>query len=250
MSIVFTAFFSFFSIFAHADSTVVSFKTKDGVRIVADYSPAEVGEPVFVLLHGMGAGRGEWRVFRATLAARGYGSLALDARGHGDSGGKSYRTFRTPAAWGMIEGDLEAAVKFLKLRGVAPERIVFAGASIGANICLRAALRHEAAPFVVLLSPGLAYQGLFIEMDVRKFKRPIIAAAAPGDSYAYKTLTRMGAWVRNNKGALLAARNGHGVGMLEGKGNRRFVRELMRRIDALADAMVSSDAPVEKRASP
>ena len=38
--------------------------------------------------------------------------------------------------------------------------------------------------------------------------------------------------------------------MFEGKGSGPFLRELMRRIDALVDVKISSDTPAEKRASP
>lgn len=114
---------------------------------------------MFVLLHGLGAGRGEWKRFRSTLSARGYGSLALDARGHGGSGGPGYRTFRSSAAWIRIERDLEAAFAYLGRKNIADERIILIGASIGANLALRASVRRSSSPFVVLLSPGYDYRG-------------------------------------------------------------------------------------------
>jgi len=234
-----------------ASAETVYFKTSDGVRIAAEYTaPAATGAPVFVLLHGLGAGRGEWRVFRATLAARGYGTLALDARGHGESGGGSYRTFTTSGAWTAIEKDLDAAADFLAHRGVAENRLVLAGASIGANIVLRGIAARSAVPFVILLSPGTSYQGIFIEPLVRKLKRPLIAAAARDDPYSYRALFLMHDWVRHTDSALLSAGSGHGTGMLEGKINRKFYGELMRRIDRLVRISFSSAAPAEKQASP
>ena len=51
------------------------------------------------------------------LAERGWGSLALDARGHGESGGPRYTTFRSPedwarivAAWPKLSESIRAAV--------------------------------------------------------------------------------------------------------------------------------------------
>ncbi|MFH2203591.1 MAG: alpha/beta fold hydrolase [Elusimicrobiota bacterium] len=228
----------------------VHFESTDGIRIAADYTAAGTRRgPVFILLHGLGAGRGEWRVFQATLAARGYGSLALDARGHGESGGASYRTFASSAAWIAIEKDLDAAVGFLARRGVTEERIVLAGASIGANLCLHAAARRAVVPFVILLSPGINYQGVYLEPSARKFRRPIVAAAARDDPYAYKTLFLLHDWARGRQSALLSARSGHGVGLLEGAGNQEFFGELMRRIDRLVRTS-SSAGPAGRRASP
>src|SRR5579884_2370798 len=63
----------------------VRFKTDDGWTIAATYSPAKKGRPTAIMVHGVAAGRGEYDAFSSTLQARGWGTLALDLRGHGDS---------------------------------------------------------------------------------------------------------------------------------------------------------------------
>lgn len=62
-----------------------TYETSDGVALIADAAGPEDGTPV-LMLHGGGQTRGAWRNAIAALGARGYRAVALDQRGHGDSG--------------------------------------------------------------------------------------------------------------------------------------------------------------------
>lgn len=216
-----------------AGAEVVHFKTADGIRIEAEYRAPRSSRPVVVLLHGLGAGRGEWRLFVSSLTARGYGTLAVDARGHGGSGGPSFRTFRTPGAWLKIERDLAAALRWLELRKVPQERVILAGASIGANLVLYAAHRAKKVLGVVLLSPGYDYQGVRLAPALKSFARPVIAAAAPGDRYAYKTVEWLKPLLRHRRSRVLRAKAGHGAAMFRTGGNETFAGELLKAIEEL-----------------
>lgn len=227
-------------------------ETSDGIRLAAEYHAPRKAKPVFVLLHGLGAGRGEWAAFASTLAARGYGTLALDARGHGESGGPPFTTFATPESWLLIERDLEAALSWLAKRGVPARRAVLAGASIGANIALRTAARRPSVPFVVLLSAGYDYQGVRIEDAAARFERPILFAAAAEDPYAFRTAALLAPRARHPESLFLKAAAGHGAGMLSGAANAAFLEELLRAIERLSSAKPASSggAAGDKRASP
>lgn len=228
----------------------VSFKTSDGVRIAADYRAPSKGKPVFVLLHGLGSGKGEWSAFSGMLSERGWGSLALDARGHAASGGARYETFRTPEDWARIELDLEAALSDLRARGIGEKRAVLGGASIGANLALRVAARHPAVPLVLLFSPGLNYQGVGIEQALDALQSPVILAAAPDDPYAYRTAQWFEGRMRGAGSRFLRAASGHGVRMLEGEANRPFVDGLLRCVEDLLKVKPSSPSSSGTRASP
>ena len=106
---------------------VVEFANEMGTVLKADYAPAQAGRPVLVLMHGLGAGRGEWKPWTSSLTARGYGVFAFDARGHGESGGADFKTFQSAAAWRAVAGDFHAAKDFLYRGGVARGRLVFGG---------------------------------------------------------------------------------------------------------------------------
>lgn len=64
---------------------MLTYETSDGVPLVAEADGPEDGMPV-LMLHGGGQTRGAWRNAIVALGARGYRAVALDQRGHGDSG--------------------------------------------------------------------------------------------------------------------------------------------------------------------
>lgn len=66
-------------------SHLVHFLMDDGVEIVGDLWPADSPFTV-MLLHGGGQTRHSWKAAGVSLSAAGVATLALDARGHGDSG--------------------------------------------------------------------------------------------------------------------------------------------------------------------
>ena len=74
------------------DTAAPAFQTRqftapDGVTLAADVATARAAHaPTVVLMHGGGQTRHSWGTAARTLAARGYGVVNLDARGHGDSG--------------------------------------------------------------------------------------------------------------------------------------------------------------------
>jgi pimeloyl-ACP methyl ester carboxylesterase len=100
-----------------------------GVRIAGDYwGPAE--GPLVVLLHGGGQTRHAWKGTGERLAACGYRTVALDARGHGDS---DWATDGDYLQATMVD-DLVAV-----LRQIDPHaRPVLVGASMGGGVALKA----------------------------------------------------------------------------------------------------------------
>ena len=86
--------------------------------------------------------------------------------------------------------DLAKAVDVLSARyGVPRKKITVGGASVGANLAFRYAAKNEDVPFVILLSPGLNYQGLTTPDLVALYgKRPLAMAAGAGDPGALNTV--------------------------------------------------------------
>lgn len=114
------------------DYEVVTVPRDDGVDLAAWWVPSTNGAAV-VLLHGAGSTRANVLDHAAVLAANGYGVLALDARGHGDSEGRAMDF----GWWG--ESDVAASVTFLADRpGVDPIRIAAVGLSMGGEEALGA----------------------------------------------------------------------------------------------------------------
>ena len=179
---------------------VLSLKARDGFVLAATYQapPTKPGGCV-VLVHMLSGRRQDWGDFPAELAKAGWGVLALDMRGHGESkaGGKvdieklNERTAAPLCA--KMPLDVEAAVEFVRQReDVKPDRIVVIGASIAANSALQVAARSPAVAAVALLSPGLDYLGVTTADAMRKCtRRKVLMVAAALDEPSAECVTTL-----------------------------------------------------------
>jgi uncharacterized protein len=107
-----------------AGASTVSFIAADGVELHAWYTPGRNGAAV-VLLPGAGGNRGSTVAHAHALADLGYGVLAMDARGTGDSGG-----YNNLWGWDGTK-DIAAAVDWLSRRPDVVGRIGLVGLSMG-----------------------------------------------------------------------------------------------------------------------
>jgi len=125
----------------------VALQAEDGVQLKAWYRPpAGSGQAgagtVIVLIHGAGGSRENMRPYAEILVRHGYGVLALDLRGHGDSQGKTNRL-----GWqGTL--DVGAAVRFLQNQKEV-EHIAGLGSSMGGEVLLGAASAYPALQAIV-----------------------------------------------------------------------------------------------------
>src|SRR3989344_169443 len=157
----------------------VDFKTADGVSIYASHWRGEKGSPAVLLLHMMPAARSSWDEFADKLYASGFGVLAIDLRGHGESEGgpDGFRDFSDEDHQKSIE-DVRAAIAFQVAEG--HSKFFIAGASIGANLALAYLAESERGGAAVLLSAGLNYRGiqtLPLAEKVRPEQGVLLAAA-------------------------------------------------------------------------
>lgn len=121
----------------------VRFTTEDGVELAAWYVPSTNGAAV-VLRHGAGSTRSAVLDHAAVLADHGYGVLATDARGHGDSGGRAM-----DFGWNG-DVDIAAAVSFLADRSdVESDRIGVVGLSMGGEEAIGALAADDRIAAVV-----------------------------------------------------------------------------------------------------
>lgn len=209
---------------ARAGQQTVRFNTEDGCALEAFYLAPSSGSYVFINTHGLGSDKNEWAGFQDALRARGLGYLSLDMRGHGASlkcSGKkaSYRAF-SRSGWNNISRDITAAAVWLKKKRIPASRLVFCGASIGANLSLKAAAEGAIKPAaVVLLSPGLEYAGVKTE-PYYAAAQPlrIFIAASEDDAYAWQSGNYLAATAaaKGLPAHFRAGPGGHGVNMFKG----------------------------------
>jgi pimeloyl-ACP methyl ester carboxylesterase len=124
--------------------------TSDNVQLAAWYAPPENGA-VIILLHGAGNSRNAVRGHAEMLVNHGYGVLAIDLRGHGESDGN-----KNLFGWNGNR-DIGAAIDFLQKQGDV-STIGGLGLSMGAEALLGSVSEYPA--LVAVVSDGASYRSL------------------------------------------------------------------------------------------
>jgi uncharacterized protein len=125
----------------------ISYTTQDGLILNAGYRPARPGMPTLLFFHGNSV---DWQSTEHTTelaVARGYGVLAAEYRGYGGNPG-------SPSEAGLY-ADGYAALDWLLAQGVAAERIVLVGNSLGSGVATELASQVPACA-LVLVSPFMS----------------------------------------------------------------------------------------------
>jgi pimeloyl-ACP methyl ester carboxylesterase len=183
----------------------------DGLELDATFYAAEGLEnaPGVILLHMLGSRRTVWEQVGLAdeLAANGYAVLALDMRGHGDTG--------RAADWVQAEDDIQRVWQYLVDRPeVDGERTAVIGGSIGSNMALIAAANEPAIKTAVLLSPGLVYRGVTIEDRLPDIgERPLFIIASEDDYYSEDTANKLAETAVGETEVLIYENAGHGTNM-------------------------------------
>jgi alpha-beta hydrolase superfamily lysophospholipase len=195
----------------------VTLRTDDGVTLSGTwYEPSAHPAPAVILVHMLHRTRRDWESLAVRLASEGIGALALDLRGHGESGDGVHPSGEDPQPYAPMLLDVKAARRFLAVRSdVQQTRVGIAGASIGANLAALQASADGTIASLALLSPSLDYRGLRIEQAVRKMtNRPILLVASDDDAYAARSsreLQKAGTGIRQ---LMVLSHAGHGTTML------------------------------------
>ena len=115
-----------------------------------------------LFLHELGGTKEDWTktTLPRKLAELGYGILAIDLRGHGESTkttkGEEIEFYDfTPNDWAKTINDVESAINYLRKQGY--NNIVIVGSSIGANLALIACTKYSEVKTIIILSPGFNY---------------------------------------------------------------------------------------------
>jgi dienelactone hydrolase len=168
----------------------VTFRTSDDVVIAGSFfEPSRRPAPAVLLVPMLTRTRRDWEPLASRLASEGIAALAIDLRGHGESGSAA----NAASAVSAMQQDVLAAYRYLLGRpDVLHERIGFAGASLGANLAIVAAAASPSVRSVALLSPVLDYRGVRIEPSVRKYgSRPLLFVASQEDAYSTRTIREL-----------------------------------------------------------
>jgi alpha-beta hydrolase superfamily lysophospholipase len=137
------------------DPNRVTIRTADGVALAASWRPLpeRPGAPAVLLVHDFSRDRRDWNGLEGAFAARGFATLAIDLRAHGESTkrngavlGISPRQMSDPSGFPR---DVEAACAWLRPK--AP-KVGVVGLSLGGLLAVLATARGWADAAVVISS--------------------------------------------------------------------------------------------------
>ena len=160
---------AFFLIKSAAAQKTVSFPTEDGGLVFADVYGAS--DRAVVLAHGGRFNKESWAEQARTLVAAGFGALAIDFRGYGESHGPGDKD----PMGAPLQLDVLAAVRYLHKNGAKSVSIV--GGSMGGS---------AAGDASILSQPGeidrLVLLGAAPNLPAEKLKSPILFIVARDDA--------------------------------------------------------------------
>ncbi|MCX5783310.1 MAG: alpha/beta fold hydrolase [Elusimicrobia bacterium] len=157
-------------------------ETSDNWKISATYKEPAGDNFCLLLIHSLGKKKDQWSQFAATAGRLGYGYLALDLRGHGeslDNGGvltlqKNFRKTGLDNEFNQMTRDVNAAIDYLSSQGIAEEKIVIIGFGFGANLAIKSAALRPLISMTALISPTFNSRDVLTVNPMRAYgKRPV-----------------------------------------------------------------------------
>lgn len=144
---------------AASEGRVVSVLTGDSVHLRGTYwEPREPGNISVLLLHDFAADRMVWHPFVPAFRSRGWGVLALDLRGHGESVRQDMRSEalkpqeRELRSSAHYPADVQAALAWLgRQADTDPARIACLGVGLGADLSYAASAKGWGTTSSVLI---------------------------------------------------------------------------------------------------
>ncbi|MBI2788025.1 MAG: alpha/beta fold hydrolase [Elusimicrobia bacterium] len=209
----------------------VELKTVDGWALKAMFAPSVPGKMTLLLLHGTGQRKEDWKRLAFPLTRAGYGVMAVDLRGHGESRvspsgeeltWKKLRATPTANDFADMSRDAEAAVAWLAGQGVPEDSIGLIGSEVGGSIAIRYAATHQKVPLVVMLSPGMRWQEVLTPNALRALKRaiptPVLMVYSEADKRSSKEVPILHAFAK----AAVGERHATLISVPQERGTRMF----------------------------
>lgn len=180
---------------------VISFAGQGGVSLSASWYKASPEAPVLVLLHRLGGQRAEWQPLVQRLLKDGpeLSLLALDQRGHGQSGASEGRV-----GGGLQGKDIERMAEDLRAAlGEVDRRLerkagslIGVGADLGATVLVLAASQDPRWSGLVLMAPVAGLRGVDIYRPFAAVRRrPTLLIAAREDPVSLEPFKAMSSMV-------------------------------------------------------
>jgi dienelactone hydrolase len=169
-------------IVARAQLTV-TFPSKDGVTVTADWYPVSSQMPVILLCHQENSSRGEFIETALRLNKFGFNCLAVDLRAGGEMNGLKNETAASAAAKKKsvkpedAEQDMLAAIEYLFGKYNRPVSVL--GSGYSASLALRIASGSPKVSSVIVFSPGEYFESKSFTADhIKTLTKPVFATSS------------------------------------------------------------------------
>lgn len=166
----------------------ISLSTRDGWALSAVYLPASSRQKTVILLHDLNKDKSAFSALRDDLSKSGFGYLALDLRGHGQSTNKGVaRAFAREGVdneFNKMTQDVQTAVSFLERKGISASDIIILGAGLGANVAAKSAVLTGVGA-VGLISPAANVRDVLVIPSMRLYKDDVLIAAGAADKKSF-----------------------------------------------------------------
>jgi dienelactone hydrolase len=194
---------------AQAAGRPVSFRGGEGRTVNGLLT--EVGQrpaPAVVLVPMLGRPKDDWQAVAQRLADANIMSLAIDLPGTAAP--------EDPNALAGWNSDVRAAVDYLAARpDVRSGAVGVAGASLGANLAVLAAVADARVRSLALISPTLDYRGVRIETPLKQYgARPAMLIASLKDAYSARSVRELVKDAAGTREARWSETPAHGTALL------------------------------------
>ena len=161
----------------------LTFPSKDGLQITADWYPVSSDLPVILLCHQNHFSRGEYAETALRLNKFGFNCLAVDQRVGDEVNGIKNETALAAKAKHLTpsladaEQDIVAAVDYLFEKYKHP--IIILGSSYSASLALKIATENPKISSVIVFSPGEYFDDKkYITNHVQTLTKPVFATSS------------------------------------------------------------------------
>jgi len=161
----------------------ITFKSKDGLLMTADYYKVEGHKGVMLLCHRSHCNRAEYRETAPKFNALGYSCLAIDQRsgmkvfGANNETKDRAKAQKLPTGYLDARPDIEAGIdKAVQLNN--GKAIILVGSSYSAALSLLVAGGNEKLLAVLVFSAGEHLKGIDLSSMVSNIQLPIFAASS------------------------------------------------------------------------
>ncbi len=173
--------------------TKITFPSKDGLPITADFYEVESNKPLVLLCHQARFSRGEYRDTAIKLNELGYSCLAIDQRSGNKVNGVINETVlaakkkNLPTTYLDARQDIEAAIDFLYHKNN-NKPIILVGSSYSATLVLLIGKNSDKVKAIAAFSPGEYYKTIDVKNSIKDIEKPVFVTSSKKESEALTEL--------------------------------------------------------------